>query len=231
MAASIGAAPGYLPAKSPRHGFAAFIRETTTQKRQHETRLETLGMKRYLAKLTALSLVIAMAAGLGACDSVKRAMSGGKKAPDEFAVYKRPPLSLPPDYALRPPEPGREQLETYSPRDQARAAVLRRPVQKQALVAATPGLTALMNKTGATEADPTIRQTIDQETLALSEEDRRLIDKLIFWVDDAEFPGTVVDPAAEQRRLLETQALGKPINEGKVPEIKRKTSRKGILGF
>lgn len=188
-------------------------------------------MKRQTVKATGILLVLMAAIGLSGCDSVSRAISGGKKAPDEFAVYKRPPLSLPPDYALRPPEPGRDQLESYSPRDQARAAILRRPVEQQTLVAATPGLSALMDKTGATDADPAIRKIVDEETLALSEEDRRLIDKLIFWVDDAAYPGTVVDPAAEQRRLLETQALGKPINEGKTPEIKRETRKKGILGF
>tara|TARA_R110002073_G_scaffold120370_3_gene262344 strand:- start:976 stop:1542 length:567 start_codon:yes stop_codon:yes gene_type:complete len=188
-------------------------------------------MKRQTARTTGIFLVLMMAFSLGACDSVKRAISGGKKAPDEFAVYKRPPLSLPPDYALRPPEPGREQLETYSPRDQARAAMLRRPVQAQPLAATTPGLTVLMAKMGTADADPAIRTIIDQETLALSEEDRRLIDKLIFWVDDPKYAGTVVDPAAEQRRLLETQALGKPVNEGKTPEIKRETRKKGILGF
>ena len=184
-----------------------------------------------MARATGILLVFLMAISLGACDTVKRAISRGQKAPDEFAVYKRPPLSLPPDYALRPPEPGREQLETYSPRDQARAAVLRRPVQAQPLAETTPGLTVLMDKMGAAETDPAIRTIVDRETLALSEEDRRLIDKLIFWVDDPKYQGTVVDPAAEQRRLLETQALGKPINEGKTPEIKRETRKKGILGF
>jgi len=188
-------------------------------------------MKRQTARTAGIFLVLMMAISLGACDSVKRAISGGKKAPDEFAVYKRPPLSLPPNYALRPPEPGREQLETYSPRDQARAAMLRRPVQAQPLAETTPGLTVLMDKMGTADADPAIRSIVDQETLALSEEDRRLIDKLIFWVDDPKYSGTVVDPAAEQRRLLETQALGKPVNEGKTPEIKRETRKKGILGF
>jgi hypothetical protein len=184
-----------------------------------------------MARATGILMVLLMALSLQACDSVKRAISGDKRAPDEFAVYKRPPLSLPPDYALRPPEPGRETLETYSPRDQARAAILRRPVESQSLAATTPGLQVLMEKTGATDADPAIRKLVDQETLALSEEDKRLIDKLIFWVDDKDPQGTVVDPAAEQRRLLETQALGKPINEGKTPEIKRERKKKGILGF
>ncbi len=191
---------------------------------------------------TGVLLIVLMAFTLSACDAAMRAATGAKRAPDEFAVYKRPPLSLPPEFGLRPPEPGRQQLETISPRDQARSAVLgptaghtgaqpTAPVQAQSLGNQTPGLLALLERTGATGAEPGIRSIVDRETLNLSEEDRRLIDKLIFWVDDPEYPGTVVDPAEEQRRLLETQALGQPINEGKTPEIKRKTRRKGILPF
>ena len=30
----------------------------------------------------------------------------GKRSPDEFAVVRRAPLILPPDYGLRPPRPG-----------------------------------------------------------------------------------------------------------------------------
>lgn len=179
-------------------------------------------------------LVLLMVFGLGACDAAMRAATGEKRAPDEFAVYKRPPLSLPPEFGLRPPEPGRERPDSQAPRDAARAAVLGqsgRQVQTRPLGNETPGLLALLERTGATNTNPEIRSVVDRETLSLSEEDRRLIDKLIFWIDDAEYPGTVVNATEEQRRLLETQALGKPINDGKSPEIKRNTRRKGILGF
>ena len=43
---------------------------------------------------------------LSACSSVKEDLGLGRSPPDEFAVVDRPPLAMPPDYGLRPPEPG-----------------------------------------------------------------------------------------------------------------------------
>ena len=95
----------------------------------------------------------------------------------------------------------------------------------------SPGLNAFLARTGAYAADPKIRSKVEEETSVFATEDREFIDKLIFWVDDAPYPGTVVDPRKEQRRIMQNEALGKPITEGKVPEIKRKTRRKGLLNF
>ena len=39
-------------------------------------------------------------------EDLKSTFGLNKRAPDEFAVPTRAPLSLPPDYSLRPPEPG-----------------------------------------------------------------------------------------------------------------------------
>jgi hypothetical protein len=50
-------------------------------------------------------------AGLSGCDSAREVFGYNKQAPDEFQVYARAPLSLPPDYNLRPHEgraPGAE---------------------------------------------------------------------------------------------------------------------------
>jgi len=59
-----------------------------------------------MKKTTAfLSLALAVAL-LSGCETGRKVFSGDKTAPDEFAVYSRPPLSLPPDYKLRPPAPG-----------------------------------------------------------------------------------------------------------------------------
>lgn len=43
---------------------------------------------------------------LAGCDSFKQAIGIEKVAPDEFAVESQPPLTIPPDFALRPPKPG-----------------------------------------------------------------------------------------------------------------------------
>ncbi|MEK9723029.1 MAG: DUF3035 domain-containing protein [Rhodospirillaceae bacterium] len=196
-------------------------------------------MIRYTLNLCgAIACAAVLAGGLTGCESVKKSFGGGKNAPDEFVVYKRPPLSLPPEYGLRPPNPGQAQLQTTSPTDEAREAILgaqktsQQPAaQPQPAAPSSPGLQALMSRTGATAADPNIRRLVDQESSVLAEEDQPFANKLIFWVDEKPDPGTVVDAKKEQQRIMSNQALGKPINEGEVPQVKRKSERKGLLEF
>jgi len=170
------------------------------------------------------------------CESVRKAVGGKKQAPDEFVVYKRPPLALPPEFHLRPPIPGAARLQNVSPRDEAKGAILlttSAQTQKQSLApnVTTAGMAALLNQTGALKTDPNIRVKVNAESSTIAAEDRQFIDKLIFWVDDAPYPGSVIDPKKEQQRIMQNEALGKPITEGKVPEVKRRRPRKGLLDF
>jgi hypothetical protein len=187
------------------------------------------------AKLNVVFTVVVLAAAvaLGGCESARKAFSGSKTAPDEFAVYSRPPLSLPPDYTLRPPEPGTDRPQRVSPSDVAKEAILGNAAAQtnsdQTVTSA--GIQTLLRDTGGVAADPNIRVTINRETSILSEEGDEFINKMIFWVEDKPFQGTVVNAAEEQKRILQNQALGKPINEGEVPEIKGKRARKGLLDF
>jgi hypothetical protein len=61
----------------------------------------------------------------GACarGSVQDALGIGKRAPDEFAVVKRAPLIVPPEYDLRPPDPGAPRPNIGTTSDQARVAL------------------------------------------------------------------------------------------------------------
>ena len=170
------------------------------------------------------------------CDSVRKSFGGGKNAPDEFVVYKRPPLSLPPEYGLRPPTPGESRPQKISPLDQAREAILGKNASRPAATpkpakAESPGLQALITRTGADKAEPGIRRLVNQESSVLADEDQLFVNKLIFWVDDKSNPGIVVNAKQEQKRIMSNQALGKPINEGEIPEVKRKQARKGLLDF
>jgi len=181
--------------------------------------------------------VLTAAALLSGCDSVRKVISGERTGPDEFAVYSRPPLSLPPEYTLRPPAPGEKRPQDLSAKDLAATAIVgknTKPPQARAPAAATggsPGLAALLRHTGASNVDHGIRAVVDQETSVLSRQDQAFVDKLIFWVDDKPDKGTVVDAEKEQKRIQENQALGKPITDGETPQIKRKPSRKGIFDF
>lgn len=60
--------------------------------------------KRGLSTAT-LALVIGLG-GCGSGETVGERLGYELKGPDEMAVIKRPPLTVPPDYNLRPPRPG-----------------------------------------------------------------------------------------------------------------------------
>ncbi|HYN39224.1 MAG TPA: DUF3035 domain-containing protein, partial [Rhodospirillales bacterium] len=57
-------------------------------------------MMRTLTRLALLAAVVLT----GGCEGIKQELGiGVKRPPDEFTVYSRAPLSMPPDFALRPP--------------------------------------------------------------------------------------------------------------------------------
>ncbi len=162
-------------------------------------------------------------------------LSGGKRAPDEFAVYSRAPLSLPPDYALRPPAPGAEPSQSIMPRDEAKSALVGGEFNNVSSVSGgvssySPGTRNLMEQTGALGADPAIRDLVNRETTILAEEDQSFTERIMFWTTPVEY-GTVVDASQETKRIHETQALGQPITAGETPTIeqKRRAPLEGVL--
>ena len=189
-----------------------------------------------------LVLLVVAAMALAACgDSTKRALGLQRTPPDEFAVVPRAPLSQPPDFKLRPPRPGAEDLTTVSTRERARQAVFRnedetrdtrrnagpaaQAAPREGVASATTGESAFLERAGALETDPLIRSQIDRETAVLKDENQNFIRELLGLkqepVDD------IVDAPKESRRLRENQALGVPPDEGEVPTISR--TRKSLL--
>lgn len=155
-------------------------------------------------------------------------LSGGKRSPDEFAVYSRAPLSLPPDYALRPPAPGTAPSQSIKPRQEAKGALIGGELNSFPSAASSanvasysPGTRNLLEQTGALGVDPDIRDLVNRETSILTEEDQSLQERIMFWTKPVEY-GTVVDPVQEAKRINETQALGQPITTGGTPTIERK---------
>jgi hypothetical protein len=154
-------------------------------------------------------------------------------------------LSQPPDFKLRPPRPGAEDLTSLSSRDQARQAVFRnddakkstRPgisnlrdsdgpaaqaAPRDSVSRSTTGEAAFLSRAGALETDPLIRVQIDRESSVLVEENENLVRSLLGLEQDS--PAAVVDAPAEARRLREAQALGDPASEGDTPTIERSSN-------
>jgi hypothetical protein len=184
--------------------------------------------------LAALLAAGALAVGLSGCsDGMKKQLGLGKNPPDEFKVAERAPLSIPPKFKLRPPQPGAGRPQEESPREKAEVAVFTREGARgdgaQAFAdtpSLSPGERRLLAKAGAGEVPEDIRQLVSREAERRVEANRTLVDKLIFWREPQPV-GTVVDPTEEARRIRENQALGEELTKGETPTIERR--ERGLL--
>jgi len=75
------------------------------------------------ALLTFTFLCSAGALLLPGCTDLKRSIGLEKTSPDEFAVESRAPLEMPPDFDLRPPQPGASRPQEKSSNLQARNVI------------------------------------------------------------------------------------------------------------
>lgn len=182
---------------------------------------------------------------LTACDGQEMRETIGltRTAPDEFVVVSRPPLSVPPDFDLKPPRPGETRKEE-STRAQARQLILKEdsnataivedlePASKKVETAVDPVITSdakssaesnLLSKLGVDKADPNIRTKLGAEAAEpkdLSKE-KSLYERIIKSEGGDE---PVVDAKKEAERIRTNKETGKPINEGEVPEAEENTS-------
>jgi len=186
----------------------------------------------------ALALLAPAVAG---CSSTKEMLGLTKRSPDEFQVVSRAPLSMPPDYSLRPPTPGAPRPQEGTTRDQAQGIVTGyadrststlQPDQIPSIgegeqtSTESAGESAFLQSASLTGIDPNIRKLVDEETTADQDASQSFLDDLVFWRAPEPY-GTVVDPVAEQKRLQENQALNQPTDTGETPIIERK--KKGLL--
>lgn len=179
-------------------------------------------MKRVSRGLALLAAVLLA----GGCEGVKEELGiGVKRPPDEFTVYSRAPLSMPPDFALRPPASATSASQGAAPREIARQAMTGGTASPapDATVASvgSPGLQQLLERTGAADAQGGIRAQVNSESTILAEADQSFVERLMFWSETPE-RATVVDAALESRRIQENQALNRPISDGETPTIRRR---------
>ena len=184
--------------------------------------------------ISKLAFIIISVLTFSSCEETKRAFGKIKEAPDEFAVYRRAPLSLPPDFDLRPPAPGTQRPQMVNPRNRVYQALGMskgnpdRDQSNKSLNSAnlSSGEQALLVLTGANQANPQIRQLVEERSNNLFESDKAFTDKILFWQSKEKF-GVTIDPEKELKRIREAQALGKPLSKEDIPIISRK--KKALL--
>lgn len=182
------------------------------------------------------SLIVGMVLVVSACSGVQKQLGLTKQSPDEFKVVARAPLVVPPDFSLRPPEPGIPRPQEGTTSDQAKNAIFgmqqpRAQTQAQAQAGTLEpkiesdsrslGELSLLRAAGAGQSDPNIRRVIDAETQRINADSDDFLEALVFWRDPAT-TGEIVDAEEEARRLRENVALGKSVTDGETPTIERK---------
>ena len=165
-------------------------------------RFETLGLAAVLAAL-----------GAAACAS-------GANTPDEFRVLRKAPLTVPPDYQLRPPAPGEARPQELLPDAQARIAVFGQDVGR----GASEGEKAFIAQAGGEAIDRSVRNQVDFDNAQILRKNRSFTDSILNFGGAKGEP--LVDPAAEAERLRTEQESLKEVTGGGTVLIRQKNTSK-----
>lgn len=139
-----------------------------------------------------LTLVASSALILGACGGLRQSIGLTKVVPDEFVTVSTAPLTVPPEYGLRPPAPGQPRPQELAPESAARQILLG---QRQSITR-TPGEQTLVTAAGADRADPLARYVVDDEFGDISHKEESFANRVLFWRRD--------DPATQAPTVSQT---------------------------
>ena len=150
--------------------------------------------KRFLT----LSLGLGFLFVLAGCSSGGNILTGGsKKSPDEFQVAVSPPLTLPPNFTLRPSD---------------EETVQNTLVTSEELLGSSSSANASVFDTlfGTGEAVSGIREIVDEETLGIQIERRIPLDILFGRTSNV---GPTLDSEGETLRIRKSQLAGVAVTE------------------
>jgi hypothetical protein len=173
------------------------------------------GNRRKLTPVLTLGAAAALAVTAGGCTAgMRKALGVEKVAPDEFKVVTQAPLVIPPDFNLRPPEPGEARAQDMAPSSAARSALLG-PEFTTPMSAGERALVVQASEAaGGTERD--IRTQVELEGADVSKKSPGFADRVMFWNDGPKTgeggQPAAVDSQAEADRLAgDASTGGKPV--------------------
>jgi hypothetical protein len=184
-------------------------------------------ISRFRGHLLAASVLTGCSLLLAACgngDALSRTFGFTRDAPDEFTVTTRAPLSMPPDFTLRPPRPGAPRPMEESESRQAETALAPQTALGTGQGTASAGQDALVQQAGPPVTN-SIRAQVDADA-RMDQASNGFVDRLLFWQRSSP-QGIVVDPQKEAQRLREDAALGQSPETGDTPIIQPR--KKGWL--
>ena len=160
---------------------------------------------------------------LYSCGGVKENIGLIKKAPDEFQVYEKKPLSVPPTFELRPPLDS-DLITEDSDLDNV---IFREEVNTDESL--TIGDEVLLISIGEKETEKDIRKAINNEN-SISEVKKPLLDKILDFepIFEVEKKESIIDPDEEKKRIEDLKSELKEIKNNLKEDNNDKVVNKNI---
>ena len=148
------------------------------------------------------------------CTGVKEKVGIIKKAPDEFQVYEKKPLAVPPNFELRPPV-DKDLVED----DTEDEIIFKKEANNDEYLTIEDEV--LLISIGEKDIDQNIREVINNEN-SISEIEKPLLDKILDFEPIIEVKAeenNELDPNAEKERINQLKVEGKLIDSKKEKTI------------
>lgn len=179
-------------------------------------------------------VIVAALFALSNCSSgVRDTLGLRRSAPDEFRVVSNAPLSLPPEFTLRPPMPGAKRPQELELDKQAKDILLQGSVQSND-TDVSKGESVFLKKANVQDANPEIKEVLirEENDEDAAEKKKGFWDKFATLTHLKSKKDPTVNATKEKERISENKKEGKPVNEGEVPVVKERSGLlKNVFGF
>ena len=176
-------------------------------------------------KLSILILIILIFT-INSCTSIRESAGVNRKSHDEFTVVENPPLVIPPDFNLLPPEQLQEKNLNNLEKDLAKDILFGISKEDVAIEQTISTMNDILLQSDALNTPTNIRKEIDEDFFSQ-------INTESIFSTDFETQVEVLDAIKESERIRNQNFEGESISEGKVPikvkTLKNKKKKRFIL--
>jgi hypothetical protein len=191
-------------------------------------------MKKLIAK--GFILVAAVPFIASCSGSVRDNLGMRRSAPNEFRVVSNPPLSVPPEFSLRPPVEDDVYVPPKSVAIDAKNVLFKQGSSSVASDNETASEEVFRSQFKGSDANPQIKSLLQHEFLeaAKKQEEESFIEKnLISKIPGLSKDKKVADPAVNARlekdRIVQEQKKGEKVTGVDTPTVESKNHDRGLL--